>query len=62
MKEETRSVELDRYEYGVVIRSLNDKRSALIQEKRSTDTVDRLLLKVIDAPTTKKGRPWHGHR
>jgi hypothetical protein len=62
MKEETRSVELDRYEYGVVIHSLNDKRSALIKEKRPTDTVDRVLLKVIDAPITRKGRPGHGHR
>ena len=55
-------MELDRYEYGVVIHSLNDKRSALIKEKRPTDTVDRVLLKVIDAPITRKGRPGHGHR
>lgn len=55
MKEETRILELDKYEYGVVFYTLNDKRNELIKEQRPTDAVDDVLLKVIDAPV-KKGR------
>ena len=55
MKEEKRVLEFDKYEYGVVFHSLNDKRNELIKEQRPTDAVDDVLLKVIDAPA-KKGR------
>ena len=54
-KEEKRVLELDRYEHGVVINALNEMRNDLIGESRSTDIVDELLLKTIDAPT-KKGK------
>ena len=52
-KEEKRVLELDRYEHGVVINALNEMRNDLIGESRSTDIVDELLLKTIDAPTKK---------
>ena len=55
MKDDKRILELDKYEYGVVFHSLNDKRNELIKEQRPTDAVDDVLLKVIDAPA-KKGR------
>lgn len=54
MKEDKRVLELDKYEYGVVFHSLNDKRNELIKEQRPTDAVDDVLLKVIDAPTKKE--------
>ncbi len=54
-KEEKRVLELDRYEHGVVINALNEMRNDLIGESRSTDIIDELLLKTIDAPT-KKGK------
>ncbi len=50
---EKRILELDRYEHGVVISALNEMRNDLIGEKRSTDIVDEVLLKAIDAPTRK---------
>ena len=53
MKDEKRVLTLDKYEYGVVINALNDMRKDLIGEKRTTDAVDDLLLKTIDAPTKK---------
>ena len=53
MKDEKRILTLDKYEYGVVINALNDMRKDLIGEKRTTDVVDDLLLKTIDAPTKK---------
>lgn len=56
MKEQKKVLELDKYEYGVVFHSLNDKRNELIKEQRPTDAVDDVLLKVIDAPTKKERR------
>ena len=48
-KEEKRVLTLDRYEHGVVVNALNE----LLEEQRSTDIVDEVLLKAIDAPTKK---------
>ena len=52
-KKDKRVVTLDRYEHGVIVNALNDKRNDLWEEKRPTDIVDEVLLKVIDAPTRK---------
>lgn len=60
MKEVKRILTLDHVEYGVLINALNQMRNGLIKQKRSTDAVEELLLKTIDAPTEKtrkrKGR------
>ena len=56
MKEEERVLELDPYEHGVMVNALNQLRNDLIEEKRSTDAVDDLLLKTIGAPTRKVKR------
>ena len=40
MKERQYFVALDDYEHGVVIRSLNDKKTELRSEGKSTDAVD----------------------
>ena len=53
MKEELYHVALDEYEHGVVIRSLNDKKTELKKEGRSTDAVDDLIIKIGHAPTSK---------
>ena len=52
-KEEKRALTLDRYEHGVVVNALNELRNDLLEEQRSTDIVDEVLLKAIDAPTKK---------
>lgn len=52
-KEEKHLLALDKYEHGVVINALNEMRNDLLEEKRSTDIVDEVLLKAIDAPTKK---------
>jgi len=54
MKDDKRILELDKYEYGVVFNTLNDKRNELLKEQRPTDAVDDVLLKVIDAPAKKR--------
>ena len=55
-KEEKRVLTLDRYEHGVVVNALNELRNDLLEEQRSTDIVDEVLLKAIDAPTKKEKR------
>ena len=52
-KEEKRVLTLDKYEHGVVVHALNEMRNDLLEEQRSTDIVDEVLLKAIDAPTKK---------
>ena len=56
-KEEKSVLTLDKYEHGVVVNALNEMRNDLLEEQRSTDIVDEVLLKAIDAPTKKvRGR------
>lgn len=52
-KEEKRVLTLDKYEHGVVVNALNEMRNDLLEEQRSTDIVDEVLLKAIDSPTKK---------
>ena len=61
-KEEKRVLTLDKYEHGVVVNALNEMRNDLLEEQRSTDIVDEVLLKAIDAPTKKvRGRDDAGY-
>ncbi|MGM9542907.1 MAG: hypothetical protein ACI3VD_09535 [Candidatus Limivicinus sp.] len=56
-KKEKRILTLDKYEHGVVVNALNEMRNDLLEERRSTDIVDEVLLKTIEAPTKKmRGR------
>ena len=50
MKEEKYYVALDEYEHGVVIRSLNDEKTDLKNQGKSTDAVDDLIIKIGHAP------------
>lgn len=50
MKEERYHIALDDYEHGVVIRALNDTKTELMNEGKSTDAVDDLIIKVGYAP------------
>lgn len=59
MKEKKRVLIFDAYEHGVMVNALNELRNDLIKEERSTDPVDELLLKTIDAPTKKQKRKIH---
>lgn len=53
MKKEKYYVALDEYEHGVVIRSLNDERTDLKKQGKSTDAVDDLIIKIGRAQTKK---------
>ena len=53
MKEERYHISLDDYEHGIIIRSLNDEKTDLMNEGKSTDAVDDLIIKVGTAPKKK---------
>lgn len=53
MKEERYYLSVDDYEQGVLLRALNDKRTTLIKQNKSTDAVDELIVRVGKAPTKK---------
>lgn len=52
-KKKNSTFALDDYEHGVVIRSLNDEKTKLMEEGKSADAVDDLLVKVGNAPLKK---------
>ena len=52
-REKLYHIALDDYEHGVVIRSLNDEKTKLMEEGKSADAVDDLLVKVGKAPLKK---------
>lgn len=62
MREDRVTLELDKYECGIIFHSLKDKRNQMLKEERPTDAVDDVLLKVIaklEVPSEKTGK---GHK
>lgn len=67
MSGEKKTLELDKYEYGVIFHSLKDERNQMIKEGRPSDAVDDVLLKVIELiegppEKEKRGRKCHEER
>ena len=52
-REKLYHVALDDYEHGIIIRTLNDKKTDLLNEGKSTDAIDDLIVKVGTAPQKK---------
>lgn len=50
MKEPYYHIALDDNEHSIIIKSLNDERNTLLEEGRTTDAVDDLIVKVGNAP------------
>lgn len=48
MSSDTITLELDKYESGVVFHSLKDKRNQMLKEGKDTELVDNVLMKVIE--------------
>lgn len=64
MSSDTKTLELDKYECGVIFHSLKDKRNAMLKENKSTDAVDDVLMKVIaliEEPPEKERRGHWRH-
>lgn len=56
--EEKRVIEVDDYQHGLIINSLNDKRNELVEQGRDTEFVDEMLIEVMDAPTKKQRKKY----
>ena len=56
MAEDKRIISVDGYEHRIMVASLNNFRNNLLADRKPTEDVDDLLLKVIDAPTKKEKR------
>lgn len=52
-REKLYHIALDNYEHGIIIRTLNDKKTDLMNEGKSTDAIDDLIVKVGTAPQKK---------
>ena len=49
-------IEVDYFEHRMLVQALSEKRNELISEGKSTEEIDLLLLKTIDAKPVKKKR------
>ncbi len=56
MREEKRVITVDDFDHNLLINGINEFRNMLIEQGISTEDVDKLLLKVIDAPPQRKRR------
>ena len=50
---ERRTIIVDDFEHRVIVEAFADRRNDYIAEKKPTEDVSDVLLKVIDAPTKK---------
>ena len=48
-----KSLQFDKYEIGILTNALVHFRNMLIEEKRTTDAVDDLLIKIVETPVKK---------
>ena len=49
-------IEVDDFEHRMLVQALSEKRNELISEDKSTENINALLLKAIDAKPVKKKR------
>ena len=55
MKEVIYTLRLDKYDYGLFLNNLNEKRNDLLNQGHETEMIDNVLLKVINAQEKRKG-------
>ena len=54
---EVKVLELDKYEYGIIINALNEFRNKVLEEGKDSEPIDEILLKVLEAPDKKRMHP-----
>lgn len=52
--DEKRVIEVDEYQHGLILHSLNDKRNELVEQGKDTEFVDDTLIEVMDAPMKRE--------
>ena len=56
MREEKRVITVDDFEQNLMINGINEFLNMLLEQGMPTEDVDKLLMKVIDAPPQRKRR------
>ena len=56
MREEKRVITVDDFEQNLMINGINEFRNMLLEQGMPTEDVDKLLMKVIDAPPQRTRR------
>ena len=59
---EKRVIEVDEYQHGLIINSLNDKRNELVEQGMDTEFVDDTLIEVMDAPMKREKKRHRDER
>ena len=59
---EKRVIEVDEYQHGLIIHSLNDKRNELVEQGKDTEFVDDTLIEVMDAPMKREKKRHRDER
>ena len=54
MNDEKRVMEMDKVEFAIIVNALMSMRTALLQEQKETDLVDKVIRKTIKTPTKQK--------
>lgn len=52
--EELRTITVDKYDYKLILNALNEFRIIKANENIDVDIIDKLIMKLIKAPTNKK--------
>lgn len=60
--EETRTITLDKYDYKLTINALNEFRNLKLQENIDTEIIDKLIIKLLNAPTNKRALSLNKHK
>ena len=60
--DEKRVIEVDEYQHGLSINSLNDKRNELVEQGKDTEFVDDTLIEVMDAPMKREKKRHRDER
>ena len=61
MSSDTITLELDKYESGVVFHSLKDKRNQMLKEGKDTELVLMKVIEKIEVPSEKEKRGRRSH-
>ena len=56
MREEKRVITVNDFEQNLMVNGINEFRNMLLEQGMPTEDVDKLLMKVIDAPPQRKRR------
>lgn len=60
--DEKRVIEVDEYQHGLIINSLNDKCNELVEQGKDTEFVDDTLIEVMDAPMKREKKRHRDER